>query len=186
MSRQGEDKVLQRTVWAGVLTVATVASTYVLDCATPFAALIALAVLFLPRKDAMLLVGANVALFWVVGYGLMHWPFSMSSIYAIAELGLACGLSAGMAMLVHRGLRAHPVTMVVSVFLVAFLGYQISITALSSLRASHETVGLQEYLYLLYLNGLAFAGLLSLQGIATAFGLVGQRPVASKAIAGIA
>lgn len=186
MSRRAEDRVLQRTLWAGVLTVATVASTYVLDCATPFAALIALAVLFLPRKDALLLVGANVALFWTVGYGLMHWPFSMSSVYGIAELTLACGLSAAAAMLAHRSLRRYAVAMVMSVFLAAFLGYEVSITALSSLRAAHEAVGLQTHLYLLYLNGVVFAGLLSLQGVATALGLVGRRPVASGTIAGVA
>ncbi len=141
----------------------------------PFAALITLAVLFLPRKDALLLVGANVVLFQAVGYGLMHWPFSMASIPGIAELVLACGLCSVAAMLVQRGLRGHGTLTVISVFLASFIVYEVAIVALSSLRASHEVVGLQTHLYVLYLNGLAFAGLLALQGIATSLGIPGPR-----------
>lgn len=182
MIKQRSDRQLfQRTLWAGGLTAATVLSTFVLDCATPFSALIVLAVLFLPRKDALLLIAGNFLINQAIGFGFLHWPLTLSCFLGGASVAAGCAVSTGVAMAVGRGLRGHTTTRAIGAFLAAFLGFEATIAAFSGFR-SHEAADLQTYLYILYLNGLAFTALLGLQGVAASFGFAGQ-PLASPKVA---
>ncbi len=166
---------LRRLSWGALLTLATVAGTLSLACATPFAALAALAALFLPRRDALTLIAVNWLANQAIGFGLLHYPLTWDCVRGGIELGVACVGCTAAAMLVSAALRraAFPVT-VVAVFVATFASYE-ALNFVTSLGHHDGDYGISVLLYLLYLNGIAFAGLLALQGMAAALGVAVPR-----------
>ena len=76
-------------LWIGLIGVASIALSRALACVTPFAALATLAAFTLPRREA-----AGVVLFvWlanqVVGFGLLHYPWTGSTIARGVAIGVA-------------------------------------------------------------------------------------------------
>ncbi|MEA1833466.1 hypothetical protein U8607_15380 [Methylobacterium durans] len=74
--------------------VAAIVLSAALACATPFAALAALSALALPRRDALLCVGAAWCLNQGVGFGLLGYPWDASAL----AWGLAIGWAALLAV----------------------------------------------------------------------------------------
>src|SRR4051812_29768671 len=79
----------RRTAWVVLLAGASVLTSFAFACATPFAALAALAALHLRRADAFGLV----ALAWLanqaIGYGFLHYPATWDSLAWGVMIGLA-------------------------------------------------------------------------------------------------
>ena len=48
---QDRNELFRRAGWVVLITLATILGSFIFACATPFAALAALAALFLPRRD---------------------------------------------------------------------------------------------------------------------------------------
>jgi hypothetical protein len=182
MVKCSEDQSVQRMIWAAALTVVTLITTVELACATPFPALAATAALFFPRKDAFMLIGANFLLNQAVGFGLMHWP--MTAWIGGLHLATACAACLIAASLAHRVLHNHATGSAIGTFLASFFAFEASLFL--TLSGSHGMADLQVYLYIFYINGLSFAALLAMQGLATAVGLVNGRTVSITPIAAAA
>jgi hypothetical protein len=167
-------RIWQRTTWVGVLTLAAIVSTFTLACATPFAALIALAVLFLPRKDAWLLIGINFAANQAIGFAFLHYPLTLSCFLGGFNLALACVVSAIAAMAAQKALvRTGPLLSVLGVFAASAVVFQAVLHV--GLAWRPDEMDLRTDLDIIYLNGLAFLGLLAMQYAAMAFGLAAPR-----------
>src|ERR1700730_6081197 len=63
-------------VWLGLLVVGSVVFTLGFACATPLAAFGAAAALTLPRNQALGLTGAVWLASQVVGFGVLHYPWT--------------------------------------------------------------------------------------------------------------
>jgi hypothetical protein len=170
--QQPDTQLAKRFAWGGILTVLTVASTLAVACGTPFAALAALAALFLPRRDAFVLITVNWLANQAIGFGLLHYPLNWDCYRGGINLGIAASLSTMAAMLAQGLLRSVAKTVRAGgSFVVAFLAYQGTLFLMSPAGSSADFAA-PVVLYIFYVNAVAFAGLLLLQTTAAALGLI--------------
>jgi hypothetical protein len=170
--QQPDTQLAKRFLWGGILTVLTVASSLAVACGTPFAALAALAALFLPRRDALVLIAVNWLANQAIGFGLLHYPLNWDCYRGGINLGIAAGLSTIAAMFAHRALRRVPAAArAIGSFTVAFVAYEAALFLLSP-AGSRADFATPVVLYILYINAVAFVGLLLLQTAATALGFI--------------
>src|ERR1700674_1912153 len=138
-TRPQDSALLKRAAWGGILTAVTVASTLAAACGTPFAALAALAALFLPRRDAFVLIGVNWLANQAIGFGLLHYPLNWDCYRGGINLGIAASLSTMAAMLAQGLLRSVAKTVRAGgSFVVAFLAYQGTLFLMSPAGSSAD------------------------------------------------
>jgi hypothetical protein len=177
--QQPDRQLAKRFAWGGILTVLTVVSTLAVACGTPFAALAALAALFLPRRDAFALIAVNWLANQAIGFGLLHYPLNWDCYRGGIDLAIAALLSTMAAMLAEGALRnvATPVRAIGS-FAVAFLAYEGALFLLSP-AGSRAAFAAPVVLYIFYVNAVAFVALLLLQTAAAALGFRANPPGAA-------
>jgi hypothetical protein len=170
--QQPDTQLTQRFVWGGILTVLTTVSTLGLACGTPFAALATLAALFLPRRDAFVLITVNWLANQAIGFGLLHYPLNWDCYRGGIDLGIAALLSATAAMLAQGALRNVATTVrAIGSFAVAFIAYEGSLFLVSP-AGSGADFAAPVVLYIFYINTVAFVGLLLLQATAAVLGFI--------------
>jgi hypothetical protein len=164
----------KRTGWIALLTVATVLGSFVFACATPFAALGALAALNMRKRDAFALTAVNFAANQIVGFGFLHYPHDAATIgwgVAIGVGALVATAAAISTAQLLRGLLPWAVA-AVATFAVAVGVYELSLYAATAvLPTEADAFSLQTVLYVVQVDGIAFAALLVLQGIGQMIGL---------------
>jgi hypothetical protein len=174
-TRQRDSALLKRAAWGGILTAVTVASTLAAACGTPFAALAALAALFLPRRDAFVLVGVNWLANQAIGFGLLHYPLNWDCYRGGINLCIAAVAATAAAMLARHALQKGGTALTVTgSFAAAFVTYEALFFAITPWRSGGD-FALPVVGYIFYVNAVAFAGLLLLQAAAMALGLAGPR-----------
>ena len=170
--QQPDTQLAKRFVWGGILTVLTVASTLSVACGTPFAALATLAALFLPRRDAFVLIAVNWLANQAIGFGLLHYPLNWDCYRGGINLGIAALLSTLAAMLAQGALRNVATALrAVGSFAVAFIAYEASLFLMSPAGSSADFAA-SVVLYIFYVNAVAFVGLLLLQATAAVLGFI--------------
>jgi hypothetical protein len=170
--QQPDTQLAKRFAWGGILTVLTVASTLAVACGTPFAALAALAALFLPRRDAFVLIAVNWLANQAIGFGLLHYPSNWDCYRGGINLGIAALLSTMAALLAQRALRDLATTVrAIAAFIVAFVAYEAALFLLSP-AGSRADFAAPVVLYILYVNAVAFVGLLLFKAVAAALGFM--------------
>lgn len=170
--QQPDTRLAKRFVWGGILTVLTVASTLAVACGTPFAALATLAALFLPRRDAFVLISVNWLANQAIGFGLLHYPLNWDCYRGGIDLGIAALLSTTAAMLAQGALRNVATTVrAIGSFAVAFIAYEGSLFLMSPAGSSADFAA-SVVLYIFYVNAVAFVGLLLLQATAAVLGFI--------------
>jgi len=170
--QQPDTSLAKRFVWGGSLTVLTVASTLAVACGTPFAALATLAALFLPRRDAFVLIAVNWLANQAIGFGLLHYPLNWDCYRGGIDLGIAALMSTMAAMLAQGALRNVATTVrAIGSFAIAFVAYEGSLFLMSP-AGSGADFAASVVLYIFYVNAVALVGLLLLQSAATALGFV--------------
>src|SRR5580704_1050942 len=105
LAKRPDTQLAKRFAWGGILTVLTVVSTLAVACGTPFAALAALAALFLPRRDAFALIAVNWLANQAIGFGLLHYPLNWDCYRGGINLGVAALLATAAALLSQGALR---------------------------------------------------------------------------------
>jgi hypothetical protein len=146
---------------------------FVLACATPFAAIAALADRNMPRRDAFSLVGLAWFANQIIGYGFLTYPRSWDGFAWGRAIGIAALLAAIAAVAVGRIPRPSPAGAIVAAFLAAFVSYELALHAASFvLRTGADAFSLPIVWRIL----IALAGSLALHrlGLATEL-IVGSR-----------
>jgi hypothetical protein len=163
----------KRVGWIALLTAATFLGSFVFACATPFAALGALSALKMRKRDAFALTGVNWLVNQIVGYGFLHYPVDAYSITWGAAIGVAAMLATAAAIGTVSIARALPwAVSAVATFAVAVGVYELALFAVTAVSpAEADAFSMQTVLYVVQVDGIAFAGLLVLQGIAQTIGL---------------
>ncbi|WP_119460298.1 hypothetical protein [Rhodospirillaceae bacterium SYSU D60014] len=175
----------RRWLWLGFLTAASVLFSLGLACATPFAALGAIAALNMGRRDAVILILAAWLANQAVGYGILAYPQTFESV----AWGAAMGAAALIGTLVAHRIAGQLAPMgraftTVSAFGAAFLTFEAALFAASFLLpGSGEPFSLAVVGQILLTNTVALAGLLVLYRLGTAIGLVaGHAPRVTAAV----
>ena len=170
--QQSESPMAKRFAWGGILTVLTVASSLAVACGTPFAALAALAALFMPRRDAFVLITVNWLANQAIGFGLLHYPLNWDCYRGGINLGIAALLSTMAAMLAQGSLRSVAKTVsAIGSFAFAFIAYEAALFLMSP-AGSRVDFAAPVVRYIFYVNAVAFVALLLLQTTATALGFI--------------
>jgi hypothetical protein len=173
----------RRWLWILLLTAASVFVTLGMACATPFAALATLAALHMSRRDGVALVAIAWLADQAVGYGLLGYPRTGSSLAWGVVLGAAALLALGAARaLVARARGRGPATAGAVAFAGAFVTYQaVLLAATAALPSGAEAFSLPIVGWVLRVNVLSLAGLLILHRLAEWIGLVTREPLPARA-----
>jgi hypothetical protein len=175
--QQPDTQLMKRFAWGGILTVLTVASTLAVACGTPFAALATLAALFLPRRDAFVLISVNWLANQAIGFGFLHYPLNWDCYRGGINLGVAALLCTTAALLAQGTLRNLATTSrAIGSFGAAFITYE-GILFLMSPAGSRADFAAPVVLYIFYVNAVAFVALLLLQTAAAAMGFISSMAV---------
>jgi hypothetical protein len=125
--------------WAAFLVAASAIGSLVFACATPFAALAAVAAMTLPLRLAVMTSAGVWLANQAVGYGLLAYPVDASSLSWGLALGIAsiAAAAAASAVLARLGERPEAARWVAS-FAAALLVHQAILFATSLLLGSGE------------------------------------------------
>jgi hypothetical protein len=168
---QSDAQAATRFAWGAILTVLTVASTLAVACGTPFAALATLAALYLPRRDAFVLIGVNWLANQAIGFGFLHYPLNWDCYRGGINLAIAALLSTMAAMYAQRVFRGGTAVRTVGSFGLAFIVYEAALFLLSPAGSAADFAA-PIVLYIFYVNAAAVVALLLLQAAAAALGLM--------------
>lgn len=114
---------------------ASLAFSRVFACATPFAALAAVATTRLQRSDMLLATMLAWAINQAVGFGLLHYPLDASTIGWGGAIGLAVAGSTFVAMNVLPSLRTRPWFPALAL-LASFAAYELVLFAATAVLPS--------------------------------------------------
>lgn len=172
------NELLDKTLgWNAILVLATILFSLIFACATPFAALAALAALHLRRSEGLSVIIAAWLINQFIGYGLLAYPQSWDSFAWGAAIGVAGLIAALGAYSVDHILSGrNALIRGVIVFAAAFALYEGALFIPTAfLPSGDEAFSLAIVMQILAINGLAFIGLLALQRTGLALGLAVAR-----------
>lgn len=165
-----------RWIWAGLLIVGSIVLSTKFSCATPFAALAALAALDMKRSDGLLLVVAVWAANQAVGYGLLGYPIETQSFTWGATIGVAAvaGYFAARGAIAATAPQSF-VAAIGAALIAAFVVYQAVLFAATAILPSGETAfSLPVIGEIALVNAIAFTVLLLLHRLVAMSGMLPQ------------
>jgi hypothetical protein len=171
------DTATGRWLWIVLLTIANVVLSGKFACATPFAALAALASLDMSKREGLVLVGAMWLSNQIVGFAILSYPHEMQT-YA---WGLTMGLAALVALYVVFAIKPRlaslgTMAMLTGSFAAAFAAYEAVLLAATFVLPNGESAfTLPVVRYVTVTNVVAFVGLLILHRAAVMVGLLRER-----------
>ncbi len=138
---------------------ASVAFSFGLACAMPFAALCAVGACTLPRRDAFAVAGMAWLANQVVGFGFLHYPWTGNCL----AWGAVIGLSALLCTLVARGVRQrligrHPLVACVGAFAAAFAAFEAALAASAVVLGGLDDFTLPIVASIFDINAVAWVG----------------------------
>lgn len=164
-------------LWIALLAAASVLLSFRLSCATPFAALAALAAIHMKRSDGLALVGLAWALNQIVGFAFLEYPHDFQSYAWGAAIGVAALASFAAASVVtprlaHLGQPA----MMAGTLAAAFVAYQIAVYVPAAVLPSSELAYAWPIIgQIALVNAVVFPGLLLAHRGAELLGLTAAR-----------
>ena len=163
---------LRRSLWIGVLVVASIGFSWAFACAAPFAAFAAAASLTLARRDALALIVAVWAANQAVGFMLLGYPADAGSLAWGAMLGAAAIAATLMAQLCAARLGDLPGIARAGVTLVAaFMIYEVVQVVATPVLGGIESFAPAIVAQVFALNVFGFVGLFALTQIGALAGL---------------
>jgi hypothetical protein len=171
------DRDLVRPVWLVLLVAISAAITVVFACVTPFAAFAVIAAATLSRRDAVVLAVALWLTNQAVGFGLLHYPWTASTLVWGVALGAGSVIGALAALETFRRLGSlRPLARSVCAFAAAFVFYQLTLVA----AAGTWLGGMDMFApgivaQVLLINAVTLAGLVALRQVVSGVALVIRR-----------
>jgi hypothetical protein len=163
-------------LWTAIVAGSSVLFSLALACATPFAAIAALAGTKMRPRAALALTGFAWLANQAVGYLVLGYPRTWDSFAWGAAIGLAALLATAAALALRERLRSAVITIACG-FVAAFLVYEtVLFSASAVLPSGDEAFSLAVVAEILRINVLALAGLLILERLAVATGLLAAAP----------
>ncbi|VFU17577.1 hypothetical protein [Methylocella tundrae] len=164
----------RKPAWIALLAAASVAFTLGFACATPLAAFAAIAALTMTRRDALLLVGLVWGANQCVGFGVLHYPWTVDCLAWGLALGVIALLSVFAAEFgAKRLIGRNGILASIAAFLAAFAVYE-GLLFLTSIivQSGVENYGPLIIGRIFAINAVAFVGLLAVSKLGASAGLV--------------
>ena len=121
-----------RPLWFGLLVAVSAAITTVFTCVTPFAAFAVIAAVTVSRRDAVMLAVALWLTNQVVGFGVLHYPWTASTLAWGVALGGAAVIGTLAALWMFQRLGSLPtLAQSVAAFVASFVLYQLTLWAVA-------------------------------------------------------
>ncbi|HEY4124325.1 MAG TPA: hypothetical protein VGM36_06900 [Rhizomicrobium sp.] len=165
-----ENSLSNSAIWIVLLGGASILFSFALACATPFPALAALAALHMQRRDAYVVVAATWLANQFIGYAFLHYPQNWDSFAWGAMIGIA-SVAAVRTSLASRSFVPQSVATHLVAFCAAFVTYEAVLYATGILASDTGGFSMAIVGWILWVNALAFAGLLLIHGIGRTLGL---------------
>lgn len=161
MNTSASNSSIAKSIWIAALVVGSVILSGRFSCATPFAALAALAALDMKRTEGALLVLAVWLGNQIVGYGFLGYPHEWSSY----GWGLAIGAGALLAYAAARAVSeampaANFAAVCVAALAAAFIAYEAALFAATAVLLGDGTFASDIVMQIGAVNAVAFAALL--------------------------
>ncbi len=166
-----ENSGAARVAGMALLVAASIAFSFALACATPFAALAAFAALFMRRRDGFVLVAAAWFANQCIGYGLLDFPRTTDSFAWGLMIGVAA-LAATQAANLGVARAKNALAGGVVAFVAAFAGYEAVLFATGLVASDASGFSPSIVGYIFAVNALAFVGFVGLWALGRAAGLV--------------
>lgn len=169
--------------WAVFVALASLGLSRVFACVTPFAAIAALGACTLPRRHA----AALVLTVWLgnqaIGFGLLHYPHTSSTLGWGAAIGGACLTSLGAAWITASFPLSNDAARRSVAFSATYVAYEgVLLAATIVLPSGPGAFSIAVLLRVLTINAVAFALLTAVEKMAAAVGL-SRRTGASQSMA---
>jgi hypothetical protein len=167
---------VKSALWLALLTTASILATLAMACATPFAALGALAALHLRRSQAFILTGAVWLASQVVGFGFLNYPHTLTTYaWGGALLVAAWASMAGSATITRHLRRAGGVLRSVCTLFAAMVIFKGAIYGFGlALGGNHGAFTPPVVARFCATNLIAFVGLMALYRLGVAIGLAAR------------
>jgi hypothetical protein len=172
---QNKGDLGHRALWVAILATATIAGSYIFACALPLAALAALAAIYLPRRDGLILILAAWAGNQCIGYGVLDYPRTFDSFAWGGVIGVCAVASLLAGWAVERVMTQREVALI-AVFTACFVTYEFVMTAATLVLPAGGGFELWVYEYVAVANVLAFILLLAVQSAGRKVGLASAAP----------
>lgn len=166
------DAVFRTSLWIVVVSGASILFSLALACATPFAAMAAVAGTFLALRPAVALVVFAWLVNQAVGYLVLGYPTTWDSFAWGGAIGIAA--LAGLAAVIGLGSRiGNAATVLLAGFLAAFAAYELVLFAFTAVLPSGDGVfSFAVVLLIFWTNVVAIGLLLALHVAAVAAGFL--------------
>jgi hypothetical protein len=163
----------RRTLWLTMLVAASVAFSLGFACAVPFAAFAAVAALTVTRRDGVLFMAAVWLVNQVVGFTVLNYPWTASTLAWGVALGVVAILAAVAARSIVERLHRHGIIVLpLAAFVGSFIAYEGGLFVVAAtLLGGTEDFTAAIVTWILEINTAAFAGLLVLHRLAIVGGL---------------
>jgi hypothetical protein len=176
--RAGEDGL-----WIGIVTVASILFSLALACASPIAAIAAIAGTRMRLASAVALTVIAWLANQLVGYLVLGYPVTADSFAWGAVIGLAAVAAVVVVAFASRRL-ASAWSRLAGSFVLAFVTYELVLYAATAvLPSGHEAFSRAVIGQILLTNLAGLAGLILLHRAATAVGLIGE-DISNRAVTG--
>ena len=177
-----------RPVWLGLLVSISAAITVVFTCVTPFAAFAVIAAATLSRRDAVTLAVALWLTNQAVGFGVLHYPWTGSTLAWGVALGAGAVVGALAALEMFRRLESRRrLAQNVCAFGAAFAVYQLTLfAAAAAWLGGTEMFAPGIVGQVLLINAVTLAGLLALRQVVAGAALQIRRRCAQASTARLA
>ncbi|MBX3578383.1 MAG: hypothetical protein KF723_14355 [Rhizobiaceae bacterium] len=158
--------------WIMIVAAASIAFSLALACATPFAAMAAIAGVFLAARPAIDLIAFAWVANQAVGFLVLGYPTTWDSFAWGAVIGVAALSALAVAVTMRRAVAAVLPAVVVA-FLAGFAAYELVLFAAPALLPSgEEAFSAAIVLQIFWQNALALIGLTIFHWIAMSVGLL--------------
>jgi hypothetical protein len=166
----------RRAFWLALLVMASVAFSF-FACATPYAALCAVAACTLPRRDAYSVAGAVWLANQAIGFVFLHYPWTASCLAWGAALGLSALLCTMAARWTSRRLIGwHPWAACAVAFVAAFAAFEAALIVFSLPLGGTESFTPSVVARIFGINTVAGVGFFALNRAGVFIGIANSSP----------
>jgi len=171
------DEGAGRSMWPALVIVAGAALTTWFTCITPFVAFSVMAATTLSRRGGLVLTIAAWLANQAVGYGMLHYPWTVTSVAWGVTIGMAAVLATVAAQEVGDRLRSAPLsTRGLTAFVAAFAVYELALYAMAvSSLGGAEAFAPRIVGQVLLVNAATLVGLWGVHQLLTTVRLAAQR-----------
>ncbi len=166
----------RRPVWVLLLVAASVAFSFGLACATPFAGLCAVAACTLPRRDAFSVAAAAWLLNQVVGFAFLHYPWTANCLAQGGAIGMSALLCTAAAYGVRRRLVRSALVGSVVAFAAAFAVFEVALAACAVVLGGLENFAPPVVAGVFGINAVAWVAFFALSWVGAFVGLAPPSP----------